>query len=816
MLHSSAIRSAVLMILGALSAPALVVAEDSVKKIDVPPGQLTIALKILAEQSGVEFLYSTDQLEGLKTPGVSGEYTAEQAVHRLLEGTKLKLTRHDSGALVITSAATAAGADANQTRNTLRLAQADVPSPSSGDGRREDGERAAAGRQSAGSAQSEKRIALEEVVVTAQRREESLQDVPVSVSVLSSGELEARGASQLEDVQYSVPGLSTFQYSPGQQFIQLRGVATTIGPATTGQYIDEMPFTSDGAAGAIDIRLIDIDRVEVLRGPQPTLYGESSMGGTIHYVTARPDLDTFSSDFFAEAGAVEDSEQSYRTHGVVNAPLGRGVVGLRLAAGYQRDGGWIDNLATGEDDQNVSEISTLRGTLLVRPTLNTDIALLAIHQEGHQDNQNFGIDRRSNAAAPQIFDDDYDLINGVLTHDFGSIDFTYSLGFIDRSTFNSTDFTPFFLPLLLAPPPAGLGITPGTITAIQYTAATENQIVTHEARIGSDGEGVFDWILGAYARESESELRIRDVTSPGSLGFNLVTSDTESLSRSRAVYGEASWHISSALTLLAGARYYEDHKTSGADDDTFSSVNPRLNVRYEFSPTSMAYVNVGKGFRSGGFLSGSSYDSDELWSYELGTRHQLLNGRVLFDAAVYYNDWRDVQNYFFVGSGPSATLQITNGGDASGYGVDLSLSAKLTERLTFTGTYGWNDIEYTTDSADKDPGDPVDFAVPQSYSASLDYRRPVIGVTEGFFRLDYLHAADGQITLRNFGQIAEAPGRSLVNLRIGLDFGAFDLALFGNNVLDEDAPVIRAPFSVFTENTEQRPRTIGIALGAHF
>ena len=676
----------------------------------------------------------------------------------------------------------------------------------------------------------------EEIIVTAQRYEQRLQDVPASVSVLSGRTLDDQGAGNLEDVQFSVPGLSANSYAPGYGFIQLRGVASNLGSATVGQYFNEMPITGDVGQGTLDIRTFDLARVEVLRGPQPTLYGESSMGGALHYVPAAPDLQNYSTAFEAETGAVQDGEQSYRANAVLNLALGHGVVGLRLSGQYERDGGWIDDLPSGRSDINRSTVGTVRATLLVRPDANTDFTLVGMHQELDQLAQNFGTNRVSNAVAPEFDNDDYDLVNGVLRHDFGGVDFTYSLGFIDRHQSNSFDISAFYIPVLDAPFPFGFGFPVGYITEIGLLGDTNFRIVTNEARLSSRQNGLLDWTIGAYSRSSDSHELISDETGPNPAGFVLVGGDTRRKSDSWAIYGDATLHLSPALSLLVGARYYEDHKTFASSltnfgfssldngDGTFSTFNPRLSVSYAFSRESMVYFNVAKGFRSGGFNSQAAggglpvpptYSPDKLWSYEIGTHQQFLGGRLAFDGAVYYEDWRDVISSEFLGA--STFTIITNGGQASGYGVDLSASYRPTDGLTLTGTYGWNNVEYTTTTADKNSGDPIDFAVQQSYSASLDYRRPVLGSVNGYARLDFQHADAAQITLRNFGgQVVPMPARNLVNVRLGVEIGSYDLSLFANNALDEDHPVIKAPFGVLTEDVEARPREIGVTLRGHF
>lgn len=677
----------------------------------------------------------------------------------------------------------------------------------------------------------------EEVVVTAQRYEQRLQDVPISVSVLNAHALEQQSATNLEDVQFSVPGLSTYSYGPGEQILQLRGVATTQASATVGQYFNEMPIIGPAGQGNIDIRLFDMSRVEVLRGPQPTLYGEGSMGGTVHYVPAAPNLQNYSASFEAETGAVQDGEESYRANAVVNIPLATDMIGLRIGGQYERAGGWIDDLATGKKDINRDTIGTIRATLLVRPDPDTSFTLLGLHQESRADSQNFGVNRVTNSVAPEFLDDDYNLINGVFEHNFGNVDLTYSVGFIDRNFNQAFDITPFFLPALITPPPFGFGFPVGFINSIDLVGDTHQQTTTNELRLSSQHNSFFDWTLGAYARQAEQDGVVSTVTLPNPAPFVLVGSDgSRAESNSYAVFGDATFHFTPALSLLVGARYYHDHKTSrgsttnfgltsfDVSDGTFSTLNPRVNLSYEFSPTSLVYFNAAKGFRSGGFNAASTggglpvpptYKPDSIWSYEIGTHQQFLRGRLSFDGSVYYQDWKDVISTEFLGT--SAFTIFTNGGSASGYGVDLSVAYVPIDGLTLGATYGWNNVEFTTATAEKLPGDPVDFAVRQSYSASAEYRFPLLGDSHGYVRGDFAHADAAQITFRNFGgQIIPLPARNLLNARIGVDFGAYDVSLFANNALDEDKPVIQGPFGVLAEDVEARPREIGITLRAHY
>ncbi|WP_447763322.1 TonB-dependent receptor domain-containing protein [Sphingopyxis panaciterrae] len=211
-----------------------------------------------------------------------------------------------------------------------------------------------------------------------------------------------------------------------------------------------------------------------------------------------------------------------------------------------------------------------------------------------------------------------------------------------------------------------------------------------------------------------------------------------------------------------------------------------------------------------------SYDSDEIWTYELGTKHRLFGGKLILDASVYRNEWLKVQSYTFV---PGTTLAaVTNSGHVQGWGVDLSAMARLARDLTLTATYGWNNLKFDEATVDKAVGDPVDGAVRESWSASLDYRPALTADITGIFRIDYQHAGPSQITLRSFNvpEVIPRPGRDLINLRVGAGIGAVEVALFATNLFNEDAPNLIGPLGTISENIEQRPRVIGISANVKF
>jgi iron complex outermembrane receptor protein len=684
---------------------------------------------------------------------------------------------------------------------------------------------------------------LTEVVVTAQRRAERLQDVPLSVTAITGEDIAARGVTSLEDLQYSVPGLSIDNLQPGTDYVQVRGISTFVGKTGVGEYLDEMPITEDTNGEHINVRLLDMQDVEVLRGPQATLYGEGSMGGTIHFVTTSPDLASYSGSFEAEGGHITGGADSGKADAVLNLPLISQALGLRVVAGFERDGGWIDNAVTGQANVNGVSTSTFRAKLLAVPVDNLELSVLTLYQDANQNYAGFGINGVSDAAVPTYSHDRYTLINGIAKYGFDGVSVVNSIGYINHSLSFQYDLTPTYLPVLLAPPPDGAGLAPGVITSVGGPEAEPDRIFTEELRFASDGQGVYSWTGGVYYRHAVARNDSSSTTAPGSFvdltGVNIEAFAIDTTSNAVAVYAEGGYKPVSSLTATAGLRYYRDDEEFGASNTslgpailtptesaTFHSINPRFNLKYEFSADSMAYLNAAKGFRSGGFNPiyapgvsvPTTFSPDSLWTYEFGTKQELLDRKLALDGSVYYTDWTDVQSAFYLPGNPvPATV---SGGKVTGWGTDISAIARPLEGLTLTGTYSWNNLENRVKTADFLPGDPTDFAVRRSYSASLAYRRTLVGETAGFLRLDYQHSGPAQITLRSLGETTPFPVRNTTNIRTGLDFGRVEISVFATNLFNERTPIFiasaAAPSEIFFENLEQRPRTVGVNFKAHF
>jgi iron complex outermembrane recepter protein len=833
MLKSMTFRSTLAAVACAISMSAHAMA-DTPKQINVPAGDLVAALESLAKQAEVDLVYQPEQLKSFRTKGVKGSYEPKDAVRLLLKGTPLELRTDPTGAMVIappraqTNNQGSKGSDEQETQSKgfwdrFRLAQA---TPANSGRNPQSSAESGIPTGSTGQTLQGESIELEEVVVTAQKREERLIDVPMAITVVTGDEIDRRGVSSLEDLQYSVPGLSLVETAPGQDRIQIRGVTTTNGLPTVGQYLDEMPISIDDNTQSLDLRLIDMERIEVLRGPQGTLYGEGSMGGTIRYLTADPDLTRFGGSFESQAGSVTDGDTAWKVNGVANVPLVNDSVALRVVAGYEDTGGWINSLVTGQKDVNAAKIFTIRGKLLADITDDLQVSILALHQNQRQDYQNYGKDRETSSLLAQHNNPDYDLVNAVVRWDLGWASLVNSFGYQSAKNDTLLDLSSVYVPLLQS-----LGFPAGYITSVGLRTTSSTDVLTDELRLASNPGGALNWTVGLYDRHLELNGVSDTVTAPNSPSFALISAQSTSTSKSWASFGELTWDATERLAVTGGLRYFHDTRdltAVSADFGTpatnnnsgdFSSVNPRANISYKFSPDALVYISAAKGFRSGGFNSAATggpltYGPEKLWTYEFGMKHGFLDHRLIFEGAVYYNDWTDVQSSYFPAG--AALGYITNGGKVNGWGTDASVTARPTNSLTLNATYGWNDMTYKTASAEHAVGDPVDYAVRESWSGSIDYRYPIYDALKGFARLDYQHAGRSSIINRGADVDVAIGARGLLNARLGVDFGKYDVAVFADNLTDVSTPIIPGPYGVILEDVEPTPRVVGVNFKAKF
>jgi outer membrane receptor protein involved in Fe transport len=495
---------------------------------------------------------------------------------------------------------------------------------------------------------------LEEIVVTAQKRTERLQDVPLAVAALGETQLQQQGIHDIHDIARSLPGVSFTSSQPTRSVVVMRGISPIGGQPTVGLYVDDIPITGSIGqySGSPEPEILDTERVEVLKGPQGTLYGASSMGGAIKLVSAQPDPTALEGTVSGSVGTTEGGSESYGARLIVNVPLLTDKVALRLGGAYRDEGGYIDqqvgtnwaDLFFRTDPQTLAPVETpsenavarsdvndmtslgLRASLMIAP----DPTLTITPSFWYQDNDygDFGL-RWSNlpgVAHGQVFDQpaSTSISLGTLniTKDFGAVALTSLTGYFEHDQTLDIDYTFFVRSLLRGSPPAPLFDPVQSLWEQKNEAETWSQ----ELRLQSSGEARLTWLAGLYFSDDERR-NTTTVTSAGISGIvppflaPLVENDivfgvgpTNRKLREYAVFGEVTYGLTSSLDLTLGLRWFDIEQEvfrpafglfNGGDtlDETESDedgFNPKATLTYRFSESQLLYLTASKGFRPGG------------------------------------------------------------------------------------------------------------------------------------------------------------------------------------------------------------------------
>ena len=666
---------------------------------------------------------------------------------------------------------------------------------------------------------------IEEIVVTAQKREQRLHETPVAVQAFAGELLDDISVRDLNEVMTLVPGASEeLSNTPGLRRFQIRGIAQSLGDSTVGYYVNEAAFIGYQINFAPVARTFDIERVEVLRGPQSTLYGNGSMGGTVRYITRKPDLVDFEGAFRAAYTDTAGGDNGNYFDGVVSIPLVEDRLGVRVAASQEVTGGYQED-ALGNEDINEFEITTVRGEMLWRPADSVSVEVMALTNEAESDGGTLliSLDPPIGSSFPGDYNNNYfDLYSGTLEWDLGFATLTANVARVEFDN-ESEQVIPF-------------PFAPGGLLSLVY--ATDSEALNSETRLVSQGDGPLQWVLGFFYSDSESEADTA-TNLPSLLPPTQAAYGSESVS----VFGEISYSLmDGTLIPLVGLRYFTDDRDSatiggGVDssqDDTFDSWNPRFNLQWLPREDTNLYINIAKGFRSGIFNSPfycsglhravgglpctDAVDSDTLWSYELGAKWTLANGQLLIDLAGYYMDWQDVHQVApFLG-----LFQSYQFGDAEVIGLDIGLlyAPASIEGLTVQVTANFNqsefvDLDPTLDATVvADEGDELPFVPDMTLSATASYSWSLTGNWLGHASLTYSRIGS---QLGQFGTDAEGDDRDLLRARIGASIGNFGVYLFGKNLLDEsDAIYSQTPAMGFVTFTQDYPRQIGVEVGYDF
>jgi iron complex outermembrane receptor protein len=600
--------------------------------------------------------------------------------------------------------------------------------------------------------------ASDEIIVTAQKREQRLIDVPQSISVVSSEKLEQVHATTLTDYAALVPGLSLQQQNAGETRVILRGINTGGSSPTVAIYIDETPFgSSTGQTNAAhlagDLDPFDIERVEVLRGPQGTLYGANSLGGLLKYVTATPKFDRFSIRAQTGIEGVAGGGTGWSGNGVVNVPLSD-TLAIRASGFYRKNAGYIDSVGVAKSDINPSRSYGGRASLLFKPNDAFSVRLTAIAQNIRARGRDT-IDADADTLKPitadpftgeagkgllryQTFPENnkvnYRLYSGTLAYDFGLATLTSITSYATLRQHENIDATPQLGDI---GPFYGLATPLGTDEPSNITQKKFAQ----ELRLTSAKSARIEWQIGGYyTREPgriyqlyrpfdpttgtftpEAGTIPQDLLGPGvpaaPFSFDhFLTAELDSVYKEYAAFGSATWHVVPAFDITGGIRYSHNSQTTtqslnggfvvvqGADGTLLGKSSEgvwtwSVSPRYEFNPRVAVYARIAKGYRPGGpnvVPPGAPVDypaqfrADTLISYETGIRGETPNRVFGIDASVYYLDWKNTQVSTTFDTSIGPITADGNGEGAKSYGAELTATLRPFRGLMLVGSVAYN------------------------------------------------------------------------------------------------------------------------------
>jgi iron complex outermembrane recepter protein len=929
MLYKVTVRATSIALCTMLSFGAYAMA-DAPRRVDIPAGDLAAALLKLSKQYGTELVYRPEQVRGFKTRGAHGNFTSEQVATLLLQGTPLELRTDPSGAMLIAPpmsasahavdiaipASGAATQDAidgpkegkKSSSGDFRVAQVGQITPGT----------SAVDKGEVLDANSQSSLQLDEIVVTAQRRAESLDKVAVSVTAYSQKTMDELHIQTFEDLASVVPGLSFSTPGTSQQQsnsdVAIRGIYSGGNSPTTGIYIDETPITvrqnlAAGFSGSPHPDIFDLDRIEVLRGPQGTLFGSSAMGGVIRFITPQPDLEKTSGYSKAEFSYTERGAPSYEVGMAYGAPIVEGVAGFRFSGWFHSDGGFIDieNPYTGQilnRNANSETSYTLRPAFTYKPTDSLTITPAVFIQHQHTDappeywrtdlpnpEQGAFASGYGWRSPEQPATDDLVVPSLAIKFDFAGLSLQSDTSYVDRSYTGYDDYSQLL--------PAFLGDKSLDPALSGFNSYDQNVVWTRawqqEFRLSSQDSGSrLNWVVGAYYRhalDGVQQFIAPDLTPLTEVLFGVdsqtafgnpdfVTGGLAVASYSRfttvteqkAVFGEITYEILPRVKANVGLRIENSQvkdqieqyggplqgtafATTVLPDQKQTPKTPRFGLTYQYTDKDMVYATAAKGYRPGGSNSPNAtvnplcqpsfnalgltsvpntYESDSLWSYELGAKDSLFDNRLSFQTSVYYIDWSGIQTTVNLPS--CGAFYTANRGKAISQGFDFQVAAIVVEGLKVSATLGYTDAYYPLAQFGASvggvtplligAGDKLPNVAPWSASLHADYSRDISPLWDGarsYFRVDYRWTdatPRGNPALADYdpttgGPIGSAPNQAygVLNLRLGLVHGGLDVSAFVENLTNSD-PILGLTHASVTDTlysaTAIRPRTMGV------
>ena len=774
---------------------------------------------------------------------------------------------------------------------------------------------------------------LQEVIVTATKRTENIQSIPITISAISSASLENQHIQNFADYAKALPQVAFTNDTPGSSQVFMRGIGTSAAGATTGSdqtvgvYLDEQPITTPG--GALDLHMYDIARVEVLPGPQGTLYGAASESGTLRIITNKPDPSAFHAGYDLEANTIENGTLGSILEGFVNLPI-TPQLAVRLVGWYERDSGYINNvhqtltLDNGSVLDNASVVAKhsnpvttdgARVALKFNINDNWSINPTLITQKTRWDGQ-FAQETWKDLSAGNAIPTDLSVANyapeygkdafvdATLTvlGKIGNFDLTFSSGYLTRDTSGYGQYTDYTLAYQQYE-----SFWPEPPKMVAFTR-DGYQTYSNELRIASPSDYPVRFLAGVFQERQENldvlNEPIAGVDPVEEVGYGSPfewqstwwLTYQQRVDRDWAAFGEANWDITSHLTATVGFRRFRyDNSLQGFDgfginsfdsspppplfqggppgpgglpgqqscittqpfheapcQDTIKAAEgwgstPKFNLSYKFDPDRLVYATFSKGFRPGGINRSSivpPYGPDFLTNYEVGWKTAWLNRRLIFNGALYFEQWK---NFQFSYTGQFSLPVIANAGNAEVKGAEGQVQWLVTPGLTLSAGATYNDSYLTQNYCGvlAANGKPIitnpcivpgkaPFAPKAAVGTKLPYTPlfktnltardsfPFMSYT-AFVEADEVYQSAVEPALRTTDQeeLGQEPAYGLTNLSFGVNKNNYQIELLVKNVFNRDAILNRSAETEAAQNVAvyshvALPRLIGLHFSQQF
>lgn len=753
---------------------------------------------------------------------------------------------------------------------------------------------------------------LEEIVVTARKREENLQDVPLSIDVFTQRDIQNLGIAQIEDYIQKTPSVSYLSTGPGTQVFVMRGVSDGSNPnygntSSTGFFVDDMSMSSGSAQP--DLHLYDIERIEVLNGPQGTTFGAGAMSGAIRYITNKPDLNALSAGVDVDAGKIQNGQtnQTYEAFG--NFPLISGRLGLRLSAFSVFGGGFINNTLTtrtwvngsvsnnapwARTNYNREHIEGARAALKVAVTDGWAATL----SYGYQRQRTLGAwdedptlpDRTVARFGPEANDFQTKMIDGHLDGDLGIGDLVFAGTYWAQPRRQWNEYSEYqqnYNAGARTNPPGGFKGTAEGYTCLddpyygtsyqgckpptQYYDYIINPTRTsYEIRLASKPGTRFHWLGGFYWEKTSDKnysntyfvpnLVYQGTAFQAALASYYLTqptlppgvwySYTERSDELRTTeFANISFDVTDRMNLEAGVVHFHSSTTNYTSFLAFAyspntpsvittdshKVNSKAGVNYKITDHALLYADFSQGFREGGLNGGlppscsqvpNKYTPDTLNNYEVGWKTTSLANRLLWNGALYYMDWKDLQTLIYNALVcPSSSYNI-NVGRARIYGGESNVDYRITDNFSLQASVNYTDPRITSainPSYQAYVGERLPFAPYFSWSWNARYQQPLGSKLKSYIQFDMAHKGDMYNNLnpqdKNTGlpRVLQ-PAYTLMNLRLGLTppDGNWITEFYIENLTDKNAIVYSNTGNFDLRLTTNEPRVYGIRVNYRF